>query len=182
MRILILALSLLALSTVAMANNASPDFEYIFNRLSGVPAAQAYQLGTLVREAHSTQVCVYDKATSGGAVATIALKNTDLKTACVLPGKAIILNGFLDVTTDLSTTGVPSVSFGTTGSSTNLKASAAASTITSAARIQLIPDWATLSDSVKLGSTATYAVNMHITSAALTAGHLRVFLNYVQGE
>lgn len=178
-----LASLLLALVTVtSFAATPTADFGFTFNKLAGVPAANKYQLGTVLREAHNQAVCVYDYATSGGAVATIALKATDLKTACVLPGKAIILNGFLDVTSDLSTTGVPSVSFGTTGSVNNLKVSAAASTITSAARIQMIPDWATIADSVKLGTSTTYNVNMTVTSAALTRGHLRVFLNYALGE
>jgi hypothetical protein len=45
----------------------------------------------------------------------------------------------------------------------------------------MIPDWATIADSVKVGSSAVN-VEIRATSGALTAGRFRVFLNYVQGE
>lgn len=180
MRFLTAFLLLFTLSGSAQV--PSSDMGYTFDRLSGVPAARKYNLGTVLREAHNQAVCVYDYSTSGGAVSTITLKDTGLVNSCTLPGNAVILNGFIEVYTDLSTTGIPSVSFGTTGTVNNLKTSAAASTITSAARLQLIPDWATIADSVKLGDSATYGVTMTVTSAALTRGKLRVFLNYALGE
>lgn len=181
MRFLLSALSLVLLATLAVADTPTSSFEFDFNRLSGVPAARKYQLGTKIREAYSQAVCVYDYATSGGSNSTaIALKAADLKTACVLPGKAIILNGFIDVTRDLiASGGANTFKIQTAGGNGNLLAS---TTATSASRVQLIPDWATLSDSVKLGSSSSYAVQLQATSGAFTAGHLRVFLNYAQGE
>lgn len=181
MRLLFSALTVALLSTVAFANSTTANFEYEFNRLSGVPAASKYALGTLIREAHNQAVCVYDFATLGAATsAAVSLKNTDLKTTCTIPGKAIILNGFMDTTGDVHASGgAATIKLQTAGSSANLLTS---STATSGSRVQLIPDWATLSDSVKLGSTASYAVQLQSTSGTLTSGHLRVFLNYVQGE
>lgn len=158
------------------------DMTFTFDRLSGVPAARKYSLGTVLSEAHSQAVCSYNFDTLGGDVSTITLKDTDGVNSCVLPGNAIILNAFLDVTEDLAGTGTPQVALQMNGNSEDLRAAGNASSITSAAPIQLIPDWANLSDAIKLGDSSTYAVELVVTSAALTAGKFRVFLNYALGE
>lgn len=179
MRFLFLALFL---SYSALGVNTNSAFESVFNKLSGIPAAATWSLGTVLREAHTTQVCVYNYATQGGAVGTIALTNVDLITPCVLPGKAVIVNGLVDVSTTLTSDGSATVALQTAGGSANLKTAAAYGGYATSARLQLIPDWATVADSVKLGSSSSYAVQAVVAASALTAGRFRVFLQYVQGE
>lgn len=177
MRFLLLSLFI---SLTAMGNVPGADFEFLFNRLPGQPLARKYALGTVLREAHLTQVCVYDYDTLGGsASADITLKNTDLVTNCQLPAKSIVLNGVLKASEDVTATGgAATLKIQTDGANGNLLAS---TTVTSAAPVQLIPDWATIGDSITVGSSAVN-VEIRATSGTLTAGRFRVFLQYVQGE
>jgi hypothetical protein len=167
-----------------------PDVENAFNKLQGVPAARKYALGTILRQAYNTLVCVYDFATQGGAISTIGLLSTDLRTACTIPGKSVIRNGFVDVTTSPTSGGSPTIAIGS-GAATNDLLAATAIGSFGAGQYLLIPRYATVGTFIKLSTanvvtngvnTNAYQPTMTIATATLTAGHFRVFIDYSLSE
>jgi hypothetical protein len=166
-----------------------PDVQTSFDKVSGFPTAVKYKLGTLLQQSYNTLYCVYDFATQGGAVGTVNLLSTDLKTPCTLPGKSVVRNGFLDVSTALVSAGAGTMSVGTGASTTDLLAATGVASLTG--QVLLVPRYATVGTFIKL-STANAVVNgvnrnayqptVSIASAAFTAGHFRVFIDYVLGE
>lgn len=189
MKVFQLIFSLLLIVISAYADVPNPNFGYSFNRLSGIPVAGQYQFGTKLREMHNTAICVYDFAKLGGATGTIGLKSTDLVTPCRIPGKSVIRNGFIDVTTSpLSTGAYLSVSSG--ASAGDLKAATLYSSLTSG-RYAVIPVFATVGTYIKLTnansivngvSVNAYQPTVTIATATLTAGHFRVFIDYALSE
>jgi hypothetical protein len=168
------------------ADTPTPDFGFLFNRLPGQPLARKYGLGDKIREAHGQAICVYDYATSGGAVGTIVLKATDLVTPCGIPGKAIIVNAWVNSTTAMVSTGSATVALQTHGASADILAATGKASFTTSAIIQGIPVWSDLTKAIKLGAgTATaplITIDAVVAVTALTAGHFRVFINYALGE
>jgi hypothetical protein len=166
------------------------DFKAAFNKLQGVPAASKYQLGTVLAEAHNTLTCVYDFATQGGAIGNINLLSTDLKTPCTLPGKAVVRGGFIDVTTSPTSGGSATIAFSTGQAAADLKTATAIGSLT-AGQYVMIPLVQTIGSYIKL-TTANSVVNgvsvnayqpyVTVATAALTAGHFRVFLDYARSE
>lgn len=173
-----LSIALLMLGLTAMADVPTSDFEFTFNRLSGVPAARKYQLGTKLREAHGTAICVYDYATLGGVKNTnIGLLSTDLQTACQLPAKAIIHNGFIDVTTAPVGSGAL-IALGSSLAGVDVLGGTGIASLPLGGH-SILPA-GTLASHIKVPTAAQPTIT--IGGANLTAGHFRVFLDYVLGE
>jgi hypothetical protein len=185
-----LILFLLVLTAGAFAYTPSPDYGTAFNKLQGVPAASKYQLGTELRESHNVAICVYDFATQGGATGTINLLSSDLKTTCSIPGKAVIRNAYLDVTTALVSAGSTTISFSSGKTAADLKAATLYSSLTGILAMTS-PQFATVATYIKIttanaisGGLSVNASTPSITlaAAALTAGHFRLFLDYNLSE
>ncbi len=201
MKKILLALALLGGSLFATTNSPvvgaaaariapDPDFQYAFDHLQGVPAARKYKLGTILWEAHNTLICVYDFATQGGAIGNINLLAEDLKTPCALPGKAVVRNGFIDVTTSPTSGGSATIALSTGQTAADLKSATGYGSLTSG-QYAVIPVVGTVSTYIKL-TTANTVVNgvyanvyqpyATIATAALTAGHFRLFIDYMRSE
>lgn len=167
-------LLLLVLSTQVWAAVPSTDFEFLFNRLG--PSWVKYQGGTIMRESHRRAICVYDFAKEGGAVGAINLRDTGLVNNCTLPVKAIITNGLVDVTTSLT---------GGAGATVSIDLATTADLVTSrpiasySGQMAVTPTGA--STAIKLSSAAK-TVTATVGTAALTAGHFRVFVDYSLSE
>lgn len=182
---------LLILTTFsAFADVPNPDFGFLFDRLPGQPLARKYNLGTKIREAHNTAICVYDYATSGGALGNIRLLSTDLKTPCLLPGKAIVVNALMDVTTAYDSTGSATVSVSTGQVTADLKTATAKGSFTAGQYIG-IPVFATANTWLKLTgansivngvSVNHYQPYITVAASILAAGHMRLFLDYRLSE
>lgn len=182
----IFALLFMLLALPVMADTPTPDFGFLFNNLPGQPLARKYQLGTKLREAHNQIECIYDYATSGGAVSTLILKSTDLVTPCGIPGKSVIMNVVINSTTTMTSGGNATVALETHGGSANLLAATGKASFTSSAILQGVPDWATVADMVKVGAGTVTAplisIDAVIATAALTAGRFRVIIQYALGD
>jgi len=167
-----------------------PDFQYTFDHLSSIPAARKYRLGTVLWEAHNTIVCQWDFANQGGAVGTHNMVAEDGVTPCTVPGKAIIRNGFLDVTTSITGGGSATLAVSSGQTAADLLAATLVTSLSSG-RYATIPVFGTVSSYVKI-STADSVVNgvnlnpvqpyVTVGTANLTAGHFRLFIDYVRGE
>lgn len=175
---------LLLLTTQVRAAIPLDASEFSLNRLSGIPMAQKYLLGSMIREGHDSTVCIYDFAIQGGAVGTVntsqpvAAGGSNNNISCSLPKAAIVRGGFIDVVTAVTSGGSATVSLGL-NSTTDLLA-ATLKTSLGTGRTSLVPVFSTVSGYIK--TTAVTPVTASIAVAALTAGRIRVFLDYVQSE
>lgn len=177
------------LNTAQPQLSPGPDFQYTFDHLTSLPSARKYRLGTVLWEAYNTLICVYDFATQGGAIGNINLLAEDLKTPCTLPGKAVIRNGMVDVTTAPTSGGSATLALSSGQTAADLMTATAKASFTG--QLLLIPVFATVANYIKL-TTANSVVNgvnvnayqpyLTVATAALTAGHFRVFIDYVRGE
>ena len=184
MKIFLLLFALLAMPV--MADTPTPDFGFLFNNMPGQPLAKKYQLGTKMREMHNQIECIYDFATSGGAVGTLVLKSTDLVTPCGVPGKAVIMNAWINSTTTMTSGSSATVALETHGGSANILAATGKASFTSSAILQGIPVWSDVTKAIKVGAGTVTAplitIDAVIGTAALTAGRFRVILQYALGD
>lgn len=173
----------------------NPDFQTTFDKLQGFPSARKYLLGTLVREAHNTAICVYDYPTQGGTVfpgtvVQVGLLAQDLKTPCLLPGRAVIRGGMIDVSVSLVSVSA-TLAISTGGSAGDLRPDTGYGTFNGTGELAVSPALATVTGYIKLPlpNTVVNGVNLNryqpylqIKNSNLTAGHFRVFIDYVLGE
>jgi hypothetical protein len=152
---------------VSVVPNASSEFSQ--NRQMG-PVALKYSLGTQVKQAHNTAVGVFDVATSGGAT---GYHNVGI----TLPAKSVIRKVWFDVVT-APTTAAPAafIAFKATTDG-DLKDSVG--TGLWANRVDGELD-GTVTEYLKL-STAT-VIKASVLTAALTAGKIKIFVDYVVSE
>lgn len=160
-----------AFAAAPVSNVPTAASTYDLNRTTA--AAYKHSLGTKVKEAHTTAVGVYNFSATGGAVGTHSVGIT-------LPAKAIIRNVFTDEVTNVTTSASGTLSFVVipgNGSTTVLKSDLAAA---SWSGIQAgVPD-NTVSKMIK--PTAASSVLALIKTGALTAGKVKVFVDYVISE
>lgn len=110
----------------------------------------------------------YDNSTLGGAIGEIELDGP--KT----PANFRIYGGFLEVLTSCAgASGTLSVG-SKTGSTTDLLGVTAVATLTAGYKVNLIPDFATIGDSIKNTTACQPIVN--IATTAFSAGRLKVVL------
>ena len=184
-------LAILLACTAVMADVPDPDFGNLINRLPGQPLFRKYQVGTKMREMHTTALCVYDYATQGGASSTaIKLLSGDLKTACLLPGKAVIRGGFVDVTVQPTAGASTTLALGSGNATNDLKVAADVSAWP-VSQLALVPTEGTVASYVKLPlansvvsghNVNAYQPTVSVGTASLTGGHFRVFIDYVLSE
>lgn len=156
------------LKAAGSSNVVTSTNEYQINNWMG-PAAFANTLGSLIRYGYNTAYGLYDFSVQGGA-----LGSQDLGLS--LPLGAIIRNVFFDVVTQPVSLGSATVAF-SAQSAGDLKAALAIASWT-VGRIVGLPVHATVSTYIKL--TAARTLTATIATAALTAGKIAVYVDYVQ--
>lgn len=163
-----LLLSVTAFAANPVSKVPTSAMEYTLNRVLG-HAAQKYSLGTVLRQAHNTAVGVYDFSATGGA-------QGDHEVGITLPDNAIVTDVLFDVVTAPTSGGSATVAF-KVQSAGDLKAATA------------IASWTGLLDGVPVSSAATAIkltaqrkVYATIATADLTAGKIKVFVEYVVSE
>lgn len=166
------------LSMASTPVNVVPDaaFEYSFNRFAG-GLGYKYSLGKVIRQGHNTAVGVFDVTQQGYGVAATS---TSYDTGIHLPNKAIIRRVLFDVVTaPVLTLGSVQIGF-TSNAALDLKALTALGTWTG--ELDGIPQ-GTTSNNVKLTAARTvYAVISSSSVGTLTAGKIKVFVDYVVSE
>lgn len=167
MKLCLLALFISMEVFAASASYAPSGAAYDLNRIG--PAARKWNLGTLIRQ-ENTAIATYDFTKDGGAVGTVTFP---LK----LPSGAIVKRVFFDNVTSASSLGAATIGF-SLQSSGDLKATNTAYTSWTG-RLAGIPD-DTTTNMIKL--TAQRTLTMSIGTAALTAGKIKAFIEYVIGE
>lgn len=144
------------------------------NSMNG--SAFKFRLGNLVSNGVHCVKGNWDFSRDGGAVADFNLKNDDGETI-LIPSGAVVLNGFVYAKTAVTSGGSATFDFQLNAANDLLAAEAKGSFDTAAKKVQLIPDFATLSDAVVL--TADRNLVMSINTAAATAGKLYCYVMYV---
>lgn len=175
MKNLIFALLLASASVFAAVNpptsyvpSASSEFQQ--NRQMG-PVALSTSLGTQLRQAHNTAVGVYDFSVQGGAVSGV--KGTGIQ----LPNKAIVTKVWFDVVSTVSTSASGTLSFKLWPSQGSLKDPLAAASWVGRINGELD---GTVGDFIK--PAVANSVVAVIGTGALTAGKVKVFVDYVVSE
>lgn len=152
------------------------SFEFDVNRNMG-PVGYKYTLGKVIRQSHNTAVGVFDVAQQGPGVAATS---TSYDTGIHLPSKAVIRFVFFDTATALTNTlGRVQVGF-QAESSVDLKTLTTYSTWSG--RQAGVPD-GTVGTMVKTTAARTvYAVVSSSSVGTLTAGKIKIFVDYVVSE
>jgi hypothetical protein len=174
MKIFLSFLTLALLATSASAYTPSAASAYRGDRSDATHFK--YHLGSMLQEAHNTAICVYDYTKVGGVVGDIALYQTDAKTLCKLPSKAIIRNGLIDVVTAPTSGGSATIAVKAQSAGDIIAATAKASFT---GKLDTVPV-GTAATAIKL--TAERQIYATVAVSALTAGKFRVFIDYVLSE
>lgn len=172
MKFLIALLALSAISFGAtLEKNVVPttDMETQLNKQWG-PLPLKYSLGKVIKQAHNTAVGVLDfsRGSTSGSI----------DTGIHLPNKAIIRQSFLDVITQPTSAAATDIAF-TAQSAGDLYAYTAKGSLTTGIKDGVVEE-ATESGYIKLTAARTvYAV---VSGSALTAGKIKIFVDYVVSE
>ena len=113
----------------------------------------------------------YDFAKEGGAIGNITLRGGKL------PIGALVLNAFVYVETAITATGLATVALQINSAGDVLGATAKAS-LTAGAKLQGVPDFATIAESILVASTPKGVVAVVAVDALLT-GKFRVYVQYL---
>lgn len=117
---------------------------------------------------------VYDYSVDGGAVGTIGLKDV-FGNKALLPSGALIKKVIIHVEAALTSGGLATISVGSEAAG-DLKGATAVASYSLAANLDGIPDGAA-ANIVRL--TAERQISIAVAVAALTAGKMHVFIDYV---
>lgn len=137
--------------------------------------AQLVRLGSILQGQVGVIRCTYDFAIQGGAIGTVNLRDPDNALA-TLPDKAIITQVFIDEVTNVTSGGSATIALGA-NTTTDLLGATAIASFTGV--IAGVPT-GTAATMVKL--TAARTLTATIGTAAITAGKLNVFVQYVVSE
>lgn len=149
------------------------DMKTLLNKMNSTAAK--VRLGEVLDNQQGQAQGVYSFAVQGGAVGLINLKDSagnDLK----LPNNAIIQNVLIHAVTAPTSAGAATVGFQVQAANDILADTAIASVT---GRLQGIPDDA-VANMIRL--TAERTVQIEIAVAALTAGKINLFIDYVISE
>lgn len=116
----------------------------------------------------------YDFAVDGGAVSTIAITS-----GTPIPSGSVILGGYVDVTTALTSGGAATIACEVEAANDILTAVAVASWTTGRKNILPSPTTGALTASTAVKTTAARDISIVIAAAALTAGVCNVVLYVV---
>lgn len=143
---------------------------------SGVGALQREEIGSLIHRGFKVAKGWYKFSRDGGAEGDITLKEVDGVTDCKIPTGALITNCIIRVPVALTSGGSATIAVNTEDAADMLAATAVASW-SLAAKLQGVPDFATIADSVL--TTAERTLTITVADAALTAGEAYVYVFYV---
>lgn len=116
----------------------------------------------------------YSFAVDGGAVSTIALTGSTF-----IPAGSIIVGGFIEVTTTLTSGGAATIAVQVESAGDICAATAVASWTTGVKNVLPARTSGSLTASTAVKTTAARDISIVIASAALTAGVFKVVLEYV---
>ena len=134
------------------------------------------KIGDVIHKGFNVVKGSYSFSRDGGAVGDINLKDQDGVSVVKIPSGAVVLNAFVVVSTACTSGGAATIDVQIEAANDLLAAGAVAS-FSSAAKLQGIPDFGTLADSVV--TTAERTLSISVNTAALTAGAFDVFVFYV---
>lgn len=138
-------------------------------------------LESLGAELHKTKnvlKAIYDFTTLGGAVGDIALIDDDGKPA-VIPAKAVVTRVWSETITSVTSLGSATVA-GKWLTAADLQVATAKATLVAAAFVEGVPD-GTAAKFIK-GSASDVVVKATVAVAALTAGRVLYYVEYVLSE
>jgi hypothetical protein len=134
------------------------------------------KLGDELSKAFNCVKGSWKQSRDGGAVGDYVLKGLDGAEDVALPAGALVLSAVVLVKSALTSGGSLTLDLNLQAANDGLAAQALAG-LTTGAKIQGIPDFGTLADSVVLTSEKKPSIS--INAAAATAGELDVYLFYV---
>jgi len=117
---------------------------------------------------------VYDFAVDGGAVGAVPMKDTSGQ-PIQIPDKAIVISSHIEIEAAVTSSGSATVAFGLIGNSDAFKGA------TGKASLTLDAVFAGSND-LPLKMAAPTPVAVTIATAALTAGKIRLFIKYIEGN
>lgn len=162
---------LIAVPAIA-ASVLSSDKIYKMNNNMG-KAANEVQLGTLLDQTHQVLELTYDVATDGGAAGTHEL-------GISIPDNAIVTRSYLDILTR------PAHASGSAGGSLLVQVESAADVLAAkhagTFSVGLLEGLQTGGVSAAFKTTAARIPKVVVTGDTLTAGKVKVFLEYVVSE
>lgn len=115
---------------------------------------------------------LYDFDVDGGAIGSITLKDNN-GVAQQIPAGAIVTNAYISVQTAVTSSGSATVAFGILGNTDAFKAATAKGTLVQDYVVAAANDLP-ITDAVPMDVQAT------IATAALTAGKIRIFVEYLE--
>lgn len=154
-------------------SNEYSDVKLLLNKMNAT--AQKIRLGDLLDAQKGCAKGEYDFSVSGGTAGTISLLD-EAGEAVKLPDNAIVTNAFIDVITQPTSSGTPSISVGLV-STTDIKGATAIASFTGL--IDGVPD-NTAANMIK--TTSEQTLDMTITGPDLTAGKFFVLVDYIVTE
>lgn len=135
-------------------------------------------LGTELNQTKNLMKLVYDFAVLGGAVGDIGLLD-DQGNAAILPKGAIVTRSFANVLTNVTSGGSATVALKLLTAADLLAATAKASLVTSAPLVEGVCTGTSATMVGPVTATAGTQVKATVGTAALTAGKIQFFLEYV---
>lgn len=134
------------------------------------------KLGDLVHGSFNVAKGNWKFSRDGGAVGDFNLKDSDGTTSVKVPSGAIILSAMVYVKEAVTSGGALTLDVNSEAAN-DLLAATAVGSLTLAAKIQGVPDFGTLADSVVATAERTLTISLNV--AAATAGELDVYVFYV---
>lgn len=117
----------------------------------------------------------YSFAVDGGAVSTIALTGSTL-----IPSGAIIVRGFIEITTTLTSGGAATIAVQVESAGDICAATAVASWTAGRKNVLPAQTSGSLTAATSVKTTAARDISIVIAAAALTAGVFKVVLEYIE--
>lgn len=138
--------------------------------------ASKNKLGDLVHKGLNAVKGNWKFSRDGGAVGDYNLKDQDGVAVVKVPSGAVILDAFVITKAALTSAGLATVDLNSQAAN-DLLAAEAVATFSLGAKVQGIPDFGTLADSVV--TTAEKTLSLSVNAFALTAGEVDVYVVYV---
>ncbi len=154
-------------------SHLTPTQKALFNNMNGVSYVNF--LGNKLSESLGCVVGTYDFSKQGGAIGPFTMKDPD-GNPVKLPANALVLNAFVYVKAAVTSLGSATVAV-TLESSGDLLAATAKASLTLAALVQGVPDFATVTDAVL--TTVERTLTAEVAAAALIAGKIHAYVFYV---
>lgn len=153
----------------------SQEVRDALNKSNDWPSAK-HKLGDLVHKNFNVVKGNWKFSRDGGATGDYNLKDQDGSSAVKIPSGAVILSAFVHVVSAVTSGGLLTLDVNSEAANDLLAAEAVAN-LTLGAKIQGVPDFGTLADSVV--TTAERTLGISLNAAAATAGEINVYVFYV---